>query len=76
MSKIHPVEIHDRTTLTEFIHNYVINIANLKGIQRYKTNLTIGNAVALSEPFLIIIQMKRIELNLIIMTIIYVFGDV
>ncbi len=64
----HPVPIHDRNFLNEFIHNSVIDIANLKGIKRsdsqwtfycyshyevviYKTNLTIGNAIALPEHF-------------------------
>ena len=64
----HPIEIHDRKTLNEFINKSVIDIASLKKINRadsvwkfyyylhyeiviYKTNLTIGNAVALPEHF-------------------------
>ena len=64
----HPIEIHDRKTLNEFINKSVIDIASLKKIDRdgsdwkfyyylhyevviYKTNLTIGNAVALPDHF-------------------------
>ena len=73
----HPAEIHDRKTLTKFVHEAVIKIAELESLKGfedsewkfhsylhyeivvYKTNLTIGNAVALPEHF-IINQMKRI----------------
>ena len=66
---VHPVEIYDRKTLTKFIHESVIKIAELKPAEKvensewefytylhyevfiYKTNLTIGNAVALPEHF-------------------------
>jgi len=65
----HPIEIHDRKTLTQFSHEAVIKIAKLDGLKGfedsewkfysylhyevvvYKTNLTIGNAVALPEHF-------------------------
>ena len=64
----HPIEIHDRKTLNNFVNKSVIDIASLKKIDRdgsdwkfyyylhyevviYKTNLTIGNAVALPEHF-------------------------
>ena len=66
----HPVEIHDRKTLSKFIHDSVIEISSCKPIQKgfedsgwkfysylhyeiviYKTNPTIGNAVALPEHF-------------------------
>ena len=78
---VHPVEIYDRKTLTKFIHESVIKIAELDGFNSfdgsewkfysylhyeiviYKTNLTIGNAVALPEHFYNESNEKKINQN-------------
>ena len=80
-------------TLTKFIHESVIKIAEFDGFNSfdgsewkfysylnyeiviYKTNLTIGNAVALPEHFYNKSNEKK-KSSFIIMMVIYVFGDV